>query len=133
MGVTLKTVLDAGANAIPVAFETKFPKAPKLSPHLLKIDTLIPTGPAVWPAPPATGFPTFDISKLPNPPNIFGSPMPARAVPARAAVKTAPSGVENIPYNSQPPPRSARGDLTYLGAPQSARGTLTYLYSDDDY
>jgi hypothetical protein len=75
MGVTLKTVLDA-ATAGPVAIEAKLPKFfPKISKALLKVDTMIPPGPAIWPAPPAGGFPTTVINKIPNPPKIFGSPL----------------------------------------------------------
>jgi hypothetical protein len=73
MATTLSNWLIAG-EAAPMAFEMKFPKAPKLTTVLNKIATTIPAGPAIYPNPPAGGLPTFDISKIPNPPNIFGTP-----------------------------------------------------------
>ena len=97
MSVQLKAVMDA-ATALPVAFEAKFPKAPKISTQLLKFDTMIPKGPTIWPAPPVGGFPTFNISKLPDPPKIFGSPVtprgmipPVRLPPVSTNIPPAPN------------------------------------------
>jgi hypothetical protein len=79
MGVTLKTVLDAGANALPAKLEAKFPKLPKISPQMLKFDKMIPAGPTIWPAPPAKGFPVF--AGLPMTGNYRNLPPPSYVQP----------------------------------------------------
>lgn len=77
---TLPTVLNKLTD-LPAAFEGKFTAAPKLSTALIKFDNYLPAGPSIWPA---MYPPVPPISKLPNPPNIFGSPSSRQVIEARA-------------------------------------------------
>ena len=120
----LKSWLDAG-TALPAAIENKFTMLPKISKGMLKFDAMLPAGPSIFPAPPAGGLPTFGVSKIPNPPNLFGTPVPTKARLPYPLIPT--------PGAPPPAPRAYQQNSLAVDIPSNTAKEVPNVYTGTGY